>query len=142
MHKILVLSILIFFLFGHAHANSLKDIDGVKHSAKVAMQKVEKGKISELFDSLKPIWPIPEAEINVAKDQTITTRKMVDDRFGKSVGIQHVSTETIADTIIKIVYLEKFQRHAIRWTFFYYKPDNEWFLNTFEWDDKMRLLFK
>jgi hypothetical protein len=37
--------------------------------------------------------------------------------------------------------IEKFENHAVRWLFMFYKPGGEWKLNAFYWDDRIGALF-
>jgi|TARA_Y100000296_G_scaffold30684_1_gene35641 hypothetical protein len=40
-----------------------------------------------------------------------------------------------------VVYIQKFERHMMRWKFYFYNPGGGWVLNTFNTDDKISLMF-
>jgi hypothetical protein len=142
MKRISVLLTLFLLVSINAYASGLRNMDEVRKITDAAMELVRKGDIYNMFESLKANWPISTAEIDVARDKSINQRKMVDSRFGKSLGIQYIRTDIVGGTVVKILYIEKFQRHIIRWQFYLYKPENRWFLNTFVWDDKIQMLFE
>jgi hypothetical protein len=62
-------------------------------------------------------------------------------RFGKSLGSEFIRERTIGRSLLQIVHIQKFEKHALRWQFIFYSPDKKWVLNTFNFDDKINLLF-
>ena len=65
---------------------------------------------------------------------------MIKPRFGEFIGYEFINSEKIGKSIIRHDCIVKCQNHIIRWEFFYYKPEDKWFLNTFKWDDRIQLI--
>jgi len=139
-----VLAAMIMVLLGTAlvRAESLKNTGEIRHTLDNAMMKAQSDNFSDFFQAIKPFWLISEDGFNAALAKTSAARTDVHKKLGKSLAVEQVKTEMISDTVLKIVYLEKFQKAPIVWNFYFYKPENEWFLNTFEWEDNIRILYK
>ena len=58
-----------------------------------------------------------------------------------AIGYVLISRENIKDTILKRVYVVKYERHLIRWSFIFYKPYSSWILDYFNYDDAIEALF-
>ena len=107
------------------------------------MDKVAQNNISgafALFDD-KATWPLGQEDIqNIARftAEELEKRKA---KYGNPIGVEFIRQNMVGESLTEFVYLEKFERHAIRWTFIFYKPKNEWIFNNLTWDDKVRLLF-
>ena len=98
-------------------------------------------KIVEAFESMKPYWPLPAAEIETVASQTSLQWPVVRQRFGPSVGTEFVKQLDGGPSFARFIYLQKFQNHAIRWVFTFYKPKDRWVINAVSFDDQVNLLF-
>ena len=136
---VLILTIIAFASF--THAEGLKNDKQTKDLATKATNQFGKEKIKEGFSLLKPHWPLPEAEIENLINQTEMQWSMVEKRFGKSIAVEFVREERIAESFIKYLFIQKFENHAIRWEIIFYKPRDTWKINMVKWDDKIHLLF-
>ncbi|MFH1753306.1 MAG: hypothetical protein ABH875_03895 [Candidatus Omnitrophota bacterium] len=105
------------------------------------MIKIYAGNIQGAFDLIQPIFPVPESEFLSLRMQTMQQLGMVGQRFGKAVGYEFIKSQEVKDTFLKYIYIEKFENHAIRWVFTFYKPKDHWLLNNFGWDDTIEALF-
>jgi hypothetical protein len=90
---------------------------------------------------LRPNLPIPKSEFNAVRDKTIEQRRAVAERFGKILGYKFVREERVSDFLIRLTYVEKRANHFVRWQFTFYRPQSEWRLNSFVWDDNVEGLF-
>lgn len=98
-------------------------------------------KITEAFEAMKPYWPLPAAEIETVANQTNLQWPIVRQRFGPSVGTEFVKQLDGGPSFARFIYLQKFQNHAIRWVFTFYKPKDRWVINAVSFDDQINLLF-
>lgn len=98
-------------------------------------------KIVEAFESMKPYWPLPAAEIEIVANQTNLQWPVVRQRFGQSVGTEFVEQLDGGPSFARFIYLQKFENHAIRWVFTFYKPKDRWVINAVSFDDQINLLF-
>lgn len=139
MNKVIIL--LSFVCLISLNSEILKNDIDTKNLAEKSAIEFGKGNYKKSVDVLRDNWPIPVAEIDNLVYQTESQMKLVMNRFGKKVGYDFVKTEKIGNSFIKHIYIAKFENHAIRLNYIFYKPENSWELNSFNWDDKVHLLF-
>ena len=106
------------------------------------MAMLAKAGVKAAIKSFIPYWPLPRAEVDVAISKIVEQRKLVPGRFGKAAAVQFAEQKTVASTLLRIVYLEKFENHAIRWIFLFYRPRSEWQFNFINFDDKIQEPFE
>lgn len=94
-----------------------------------------------VFSQLKPYWPLDAAEIDGMASSAKMQWQLVETRFGKPLGYELVMTERIGNSFIRYVYLQKFDNHALRWVFAYYRPKDVWLANAFKFDDQIEYLY-
>lgn len=123
-----------------AQAPGLASIEDAKRLAESALVEVTKGEVQKGFAVLEAHWPLPKNELDLLVLQTVQQRALIASRFGKSLGIRFASEATVADTLYRATYLEKFENTCIRWTFVFYKADSSWQVNRVGWDDKVHEL--
>lgn len=137
-NTIIVLALLISTL---TSADTLKDEKQVEKLAKDIMTFVGKGETVKGLDLMAPYLIIPKAEFETTKSQFVMQAPMFESRFGKTLSSEYISTVKIGKSLIKILYIQKFERHLMYWNFYFYKPKSEWVLNTFRSNDSLELLF-
>ena len=97
--------------------------------------------IEKAFDKVKNEWPFSISEIQSLESSTIKQLDSVKGRFGEILGYELITEEELKDTFIKYTYVMKYEKHIIRWKFIFYKPEDRWILNTFNFDDSINKLF-
>jgi hypothetical protein len=105
------------------------------------MNLVAAGDDCGALELLRPALPIPKGEFNSVRDKSIEQRRAVAERFGKTLGYKFVREERVSDFLIRLTYVEKRANHFLRWQFTFYRPQSEWRLNSFIWDDNAEGLF-
>lgn len=60
-----------------------------------------------------------------------------EDYVGKYYGYELIVEKKLSDSFILMSYLVKYDRQPIRFTFQFYKPDNEWRTHSFKYDGNM-----
>ncbi|MDO8413078.1 MAG: hypothetical protein Q7S51_04715 [Gallionellaceae bacterium] len=98
-------------------------------------------KIADAYGLLKPYWPIPVVEVDSMANQTNIQWPMLKQRFGTSIATEFVKEEKVGESLARYVYLHKFQNHAVRWVFTFYKPNDRWVINSVTMDDRIGDLF-
>jgi hypothetical protein len=142
--RLLSVSVLVIALMfpSIVHGAGLKDEGAARALVDKAMAMLAKNDAKGAIESFAPYWTLPRAEVDVAVSKIVEQRKLLPGRFGKGVGVQFVEQKTVAGTLLRIVYLEKFENHAIRWIFLFYRPRSEWQFNFFNFDDKIHEMFE
>ena len=136
-------AIFVFFVFTTiAQAASLDSKEAARKLTDQVMAKVASGDLDGGLLLMKPYLIIPESEFKVMLEQTKLQLPAIQGRFGKILGAEFISEKVIGKSLLQIVQIQKFQKHVMRWRFIFYSPDGKWVLNTFNFDDKIQLLFE
>jgi len=136
-----VVFVLALVLSPLSHADVLKDKDAAKKLVKAVMEYVAKGQVTEGLTLTKPYLIIPDHEFDGVLNSLKMQAPMIEQRFGKTIGIEFVATEEVGDSLMLVMYTQKFEKHLMRWKLYFYKPSDAWVLNTFNTDDKIQLMF-
>jgi hypothetical protein len=87
-------------------------------------------------------WPLPENEIDNLEQKTIQYSNLIQERYGKSIGIIKVKEEKISDFALRETYILRYNINGLRFIYTYYKSSQGRILNTFKWDDSISEEFK
>ena len=118
-----------------------KDLDEARATVNESMQRIHKGDFRAGLELLKPYALVPEAEIEVAIQQTVAQLPLISGRYGRSLGFEVLKEEKAGPYLHRITVLQRYERHVLRWRFLLYRRDTAWALNTFSFDDKVHELF-
>lgn len=134
--KIILASILTLVTTGiFAQGKHLKDSTETKQLSKRVADLFRQNEVNKAFSELTPYWPIPANEIESMTEKTLKYLNILEDRFGKAIGVGKVKNEKISDIAIRETYFVRYQNSAIRLKFTYYKNNEGWIVNAFKWDD-------
>jgi len=136
--KIFYLLILVFI---NLSATSLTSKEDVQNYTKNVIEHISKGEISKGFDLMAEITNIPLVEFKSIRNRYKLQLPIIKERFGKSIGYEYIKTSSIGNSLMKITYIQKFQKHMMVWNFYFYKPEKEWRLNAFYTVDKIEMVF-
>jgi hypothetical protein len=125
-----------------AAADELPSLAEARALADDAVALFRDEKFAEGYGLLTPYWPLEPKEITNLVDQTLGQWPIVQQRFGTAVGTEFVSEATVGDSFTRYIYLHKFQNHAIRWIFTFYRANDAWVVNGVSFDDQIDLLFE
>lgn len=115
----------------------LKNIRATKRVAENVISQIEQGQEEAAFTQLKSYWPLAPAEMDDLLAHTKEQRKLVKERFGQPLSVEFIRTEEVGNSLVRHTFIEKFERHALRWQLSFYKPSDHWIVNTIYWDDKV-----
>ena len=94
------------------------------------LKEVIAGDVESAFAVVTPHMPLPESELSSLELQTIKQLGLIGPRFGKVISYKFVKEENVGDFIVRYTFVEQFDRHVLRWTFLFYRPQNGWLLNS------------
>lgn len=140
-----VIILFIFLLFSVGFSAQTKYLNGTTATQKISKKVAilfKDNKITEAFKELTPYWPMPKNELESLESKTIKYINIIEERFGKSIGVLKLKNETILDIAIRETYIVRYSKSAIRLIFTYYKNNNGWIINAFKWDDSFEEEFK
>ena len=124
-----------------ATAQGVPTLADLRKVTDAAMTKVGKGDIEGGLQLIRPLTIIPSAEFDVLLGQVPLQLPGMSVRFGSSLGHEFIKEEKLGDSLARLIYIHKFEKHATRWLFFAYRGKSGWVINTFRFDDKWHELF-
>jgi len=137
----IAIAAVLWSLCSGAMADTLKDAAGVRSLTDQVMVKVGKGDTAGALEMIRPFAIVPPAEFNVIIEQVKLQEPVLAQRFGKSIGQEFIRADQVGDNLLRIVQLHRFERHAMRWNFYFYRGKDGWVLNTFTFSDDIHNLF-
>lgn len=128
-------------LSSSALADGFKSPEATKEFSDKLMGYFVQTKFTEGLSAAKPYWPLPAVEIDGMANQINQSWPVVDKRMGKSLGSEHIKSIPLGSSFIRHLYLQKLENHVIYWQIDFYKPSNEWKINSIKFLDSLDPLF-
>jgi len=119
----------------------LKDASANRELSDQIMALVVKGDIEGGLRLAKPYLVIPESEVDTLIGQTKMQLPALEMRFGKPVGVEYIGQDKVGEHVMRIVQICRYEKHLMRWNFYFYRTPTGWVLNAFHFDDKLQALF-
>ncbi len=129
------------FLCGVASADTMKTEAELGPFVDTVMAKVGKSDLPAAFELLRPFVVIPESKFQSLVVTTKASRDQVGTRYGKTIDHECLGEKKLGQSLVKITCIEKTEKHALPWVFFFYKTPSGWVLNSFYWNDRLPGLF-
>ncbi|WP_158497836.1 DUF2059 domain-containing protein [Pseudoxanthomonas suwonensis] len=105
------------------------------------MQDIVKGRVSQAFEMARTHTLVADADIGKMIADLEQVGPAMANRFGESIGYELLHNDSIGGSLIRSVFLHRFQNHAMVWMFVWYRGDSGWMLSTFRYSDDVSLLF-
>jgi hypothetical protein len=134
-------SVLLIIHVGSARANALESDAQLLKFTEGLMAKVATGDLDGAFKAMKPYLVIPQAEFDALVVNTKAQRGLAGARYGKVVGSECFGQKKLGQSLVKVTCIEKTEKHALPWLFYFYKGPQGWVLNSFVWNDNLPSLF-
>ena len=142
MKKISTVFCALFFIAsGSAFAKTLPDEAAAKELTGRIMTKVAAGDFTAAFGLIKPYSLISPEEIDAIIAQAKDSRGKLEPRNGKAVGYEYIDSKNAGASLLRLRYIEKDERHAQLWEFYFYNTKEGWILDSFTWSDVYKPLF-
>ncbi len=112
-----------------------------KQKAETFLSSVKSGDVVAAYNRLFIGSSIPTDKpqaVTLLKQQTQAALPI----YGKVIGYEFLLEEMFGDSVIRLVYLLKSEKHPTFWEFYFYKPKSEWFLSNILFNDQFQLLDK
>lgn len=105
------------------------------------MERVGAGDVEAGLRLLKPRTIIPEAEFDAMLGQAKLQLPVMTQRFGGKLGHEFLKEARVGESLIRYSYIDKFDKHAMRWLFYGYRGKDGWVINSFRFDDQLPAIF-
>ena len=143
MKKILFLCIgMILIMTNLAFADTLDSEGAIRVFTDTIMEKVAAGDFDAAFEMIKPYILLSSAEVDSVLEKTKSLRDQYGSRYGKSTGYAYLDSKKVGKILLRLRYVEQTNRHALPWVFYFYKSEDGWILNSFDWNDIYKDLFE
>ena len=114
----------------------------VQNLCENALSHVVNGDLETGIAALRPYaTSISKEDVDSLENHLLGQETTIRESYGDAIGYVLITKENVKDTILKTVYVVKYERHLIRWTFIFYKPYDSWILDYFNYDDRIDALF-
>ncbi len=105
------------------------------------MKQVTAGDLRGGLTLAKPYTIVPAAEFDAMVGQGELQMPVMTARFGKSIGYELLRKEAVGDSLVQVVYLQRFEKHATVWRFILYRGSKGWVVNSFKFVDDITSAF-
>lgn len=136
-----LVAVLLLALAPACYAETFPSAKAARDYTDKVMAKVAAGDIEGGLKMIKPYIVVPAAEFDTMAGQTALQLPRLTERYGKSVGSEFIRQDKAGESLVRLQYVGKHERHAMRWSFYLYKTPQGWVVNTFNFDDKIQELF-
>lgn len=126
----------------HVQADFLKNESEARQLADKIMGRATEGSLVGAFNLMKPYVIIPDTELQSVALQSQALRDQFASRYGKSIGYELIEEKKSGGSLLRLIYIEKTAKHALPWTFYFYKSPDGWVLNSFDWNDQIQGAFR
>ena len=140
--KFLSLILISTLISSNALADTLSSKNEAKELANRVMIAIGKGNMEAGIKLTKPYLIVPEHEYLALVDKMKMQEPVINQRFGETISVEVAAIEEVGESLMLVLYLQKFDKHVLRWKFYFYKPRDGWVLNTFMFDDQIRSMFQ
>jgi len=131
-----VFALVAMMIFAGASAGAeLPSPDAAEQLATQVMKQVATGDLRGGLEIAKPYTIVPSSEFESMVGQAELQMPVMLSRFGKSIGYELIRTDTVGDSLIQIVALQKFEKHPTVWRFIFYRGQSGWLLDSFKFVD-------
>jgi len=131
----------ITFLATSSVADTLKSEEDLHPLTESVMGKVAANDLNAAFMLMQPYGVITDSEFQSALLNSKAQREQYGTRYGKTIGAEFISQTKVGASLVRILYIEKTEKHVLPWTFYFYKTPKGWVLNSFAWSDQVQFLF-
>jgi len=142
MVRYLIVIFFLAFISTQALADTLKSEQDAKKLSEEIITLFSKEDLGDVINLMEPYTAIQGEELKGSLLQSKALRDQHINRYGKSIGYEFIGERKAGDSLLKLVYIEKTEKHVFPWTFFFYRASTGWTLNSFSWDDQVDNAFR
>ena len=124
-----------------AQSQTLATFAEVRKLSDGIMASVGAGNYEGAWKQMKPYAVVPAAEFDAFSAQFNSQLPNILQRYGSSSGSEFVREERAGESLVRLVYLAKHERSAMRWFFVFYRGPKGWALSDFKFDGNLIGLF-
>ena len=100
------------------------------------------GRYDEGFNRVRPYFPVSQERVGKIQQETKQQVGMAELQFGKALGTSFMSGKALQGNLLRLRFLQTFERDVIYWEFVFYRAPGGWMVNALGFDDELRALFE
>ena len=124
-----------------ARADTLKNDADLRPFTDRVMAAVAGAGLQAGVSVMRPYVVISESDLQAALLKMQAQRELWTPRYGKTIGFEFIGQKRIGQSLLRLTYIEKAERHALPWMFHFYRTPNGWVLSSFIANDLSSELF-
>ena len=136
------LALALILCSGLASAAQLKSPAEALALAEQITKKASEGDIPGAFALAAPYSAVSQAEIDAMQEKVSLQLPVIAKRFGKNVGYEFLRKEEAGSSLLLVKYLQRLERHVLVWSFYFYRTETGWELNSFKFVDDVTTAFR
>jgi hypothetical protein len=105
------------------------------------MRGIVQGNVREAIGLALPHVVMTAEQMEALIQQIEQQKPIRDARYGASVDYELIRNDTIHDSLIRAIFLHRFERHAVVWQFVWYRGKDGWLLSNISYTDQLPQLF-
>ena len=99
------------------------------------------GNYNAAWKQMKPYSVVPPVEFDAFVAQFQSQLPTLLPRYGKAIGSEFVREDKAGESLLKLTYLAKHEKSAMRWLLVFYRGEKGWVLSDFKFDGNLNALF-
>lgn len=106
------------------------------------MKAIVAGDVRGALESSLPHAAVTAEQVEALIVQIEEQAPVRSQRYGLSIDYELLRNDMIGDSLIRTVFLHRFDRHAVAWQFVWYRGDDGWVLSNMRYADDLDALFR
>ncbi|NZA24914.1 hypothetical protein H0E84_00805 [Luteimonas sp. SJ-92] len=98
--------------------------------------------VAALAGAMLAAFAAPEVGLDAVIEHAEAQRPTMDARFGESLDYELLRNDSIGGSLIRVVFVHRFEKHAVPWQFVWYRGGDGWLLNSFSFTDDLAQLLR
>lgn len=139
---VVIFAISVIFFASAIDADTFKDEAAMRKFGDDFMNKIGSGDVAAAFEMLRPYSIMNDVDFGSAVNESNKQRQKFSIHYGPSAGYVFVAETKKGNTAYMLQYIEKTQKQALIWAFYFYKTKDGWVVDEFGWTDQLSVLFQ
>src|SRR5689334_22604206 len=106
-----------------AHADTLSSEADIRPFTDRLMGLQVASGMTAVTEAMKSFTAGSDAEFQTVALSSQVQREQYSNKIGKTIGYEFISQKKVGDSLVRVVYIEKTERAALSWYFFFYKAE-------------------
>ena len=107
--------------------------------AEAFLARLGKGEIAAAYDDLfagSPLVAEKAQAVDAVKRQTEAGLPL----YGKPIGFDLQNEKPFGDSIVRLTYIQRLEKHLVIWRFWFYRPGSAWYVDNVIFNDQYGFL--